>query len=278
MRKLTIHDELRTLLPPLSKDELADLESSMLAHGCLLPMVVWNDILIDGHHRYEICQRYQIPYNTTMMAFEDLAEAKLWAFRQQLGRRNMTAFHRGEVALKLKDAVAAQSKKRQLAGLKQNTVPQNSAEREPSGETRAELARMAAISHDTLGKVEYIVEHADETVKDKLRRGEKGLSIHKTYRTLTKNQEESDKAETTEESTQQKTQRIPGKKSEFVPHTTLKNIPQDDPGILLANLFSYFRDGFVEDLVLLAVEQIDEKSGREAVLKIMKKLNRKYKP
>ncbi|MDR2438607.1 MAG: hypothetical protein LBE12_04440 [Planctomycetaceae bacterium] len=62
MKELTIIDELKNLLPPLTDAEFTGFEESILKDGCLSPLVVWNDILVDGHNRYDICSKHQIPY------------------------------------------------------------------------------------------------------------------------------------------------------------------------------------------------------------------------
>ena len=80
---------------------------------------------------------------------------------------------RAELALRLKDAVAAEPKKRQVSQLKKGVekpVPQKSAQRERR-ETRDELAKMAGVSHDTIAKVEKIVAEAEPEVVEAARRG-----------------------------------------------------------------------------------------------------------
>ena len=101
----------------------------------------------------------------------------LWIIRNQLGRRNLTAFTRTELSLKLKPLLAEEAKKRQgeRNDLKEENVVQNSA---PS-KVRDEIAKSANVSHDTVSKVERIIEKAPEEVKDQLRRGE--VSINKAY-------------------------------------------------------------------------------------------------
>jgi len=90
------------LLPPLSAEEFAGLEASILKDGCLSPLVIWNNILVDGHHRYEICRKHQIPYSVNSVVLDSIDDAKLWAWQHQENRRNLTAFQRVEIALKLK--------------------------------------------------------------------------------------------------------------------------------------------------------------------------------
>jgi hypothetical protein len=52
-----INDELRAFVDPLTEIERAALERSLLAEGCRDALVLWRDVLIDGHNRYEICRR-----------------------------------------------------------------------------------------------------------------------------------------------------------------------------------------------------------------------------
>lgn len=75
------------------------------------------------------------------------------------------------------------AKENQVAVLKQGTsVPQISAKREPI-DTRAELAKAANVSHDTIAKVKVIAEKASEETKAALRSGE--TSINAEYKKLT---------------------------------------------------------------------------------------------
>ena len=59
---LKIDPEFKALIPPLTPDERAGLEASILTEGCRDALIVWGDILIDGHNRYEICTKHNIPY------------------------------------------------------------------------------------------------------------------------------------------------------------------------------------------------------------------------
>ena len=180
-QNIIINDELKNLLPPLFPEEFIGLEESIRKDGCLSPLVVWNDILVDGHHRYEICKKYQIPFAVKSIVLENLDDAKLWAGRHQENRRNLTDFYRAELALKLKDVVAAKAKERQRGGQGGILLPSTLTE---AKETRQELAQLAGVSSGNITKAEFISEHADEETKAKLRRGEKGTSINKEYNRL----------------------------------------------------------------------------------------------
>ena len=174
---IRIDSTLSGLLRPLNPEEVKGLEAGLLRDGCMDPLVVWGDVLVDGHHRYAICRKHGIPFQVKRMRFASLAEACLWAWEHQHHRRNSNAYDRTERALALKPLLAEAAKERMLAG-KAADPTQNSAE--GSGEARDQLAKAAGVSHDTIAKVEYIVEHGDERTKEKLRRGD--ISIHHGYK------------------------------------------------------------------------------------------------
>ena len=87
---LKIDPEFKALIPPLTPDERAGLEASILTEGCRDALIVWGDILIDGHNRYEICTKHNIPYKTQQIEFASRAEARIWIRKNQLARRNLT--------------------------------------------------------------------------------------------------------------------------------------------------------------------------------------------
>ena len=55
MINLKIDPEFQSQIPPLTDDEFKQLEENILKEGKLLsPLIVWSNILVDGHNRYEI--------------------------------------------------------------------------------------------------------------------------------------------------------------------------------------------------------------------------------
>lgn len=142
----------------MTADEYQQLKENILKDGCRDALVIWSDTIIDGHNRYQICTENGIEFKLIEMQFTDKDDAKAWIIKNQFGRRNLQSFVRGELALKLKPILAKQARERQLSTLKQNSSDtQKSAERKQS-ETRDELAAIAGTSHDTISKVEKILE------------------------------------------------------------------------------------------------------------------------
>ena len=173
---LNVDEEFKTLIPPLTEDEHRLLEESILKNGCEMPILVWNGTIIDGHNRYDICHAHGIPFATEEKVFESRTEVVLWMLRNQLGRRNLNSFQRSEMALKLKDTVAAISEKRMMAGVKIEDDPgEIFPQGEGKGRTLDKLGRLAGVSGRTLKKVETIIENADEETKNELRKGRKKI-------------------------------------------------------------------------------------------------------
>ena len=58
--------------------------------SCRDSIVLWGDILIDGHNRYEICTNRNIPFNTINKDFDTREEALIWIISTQVSRRNLS--------------------------------------------------------------------------------------------------------------------------------------------------------------------------------------------
>ena len=91
---LTVLDEIKKALFPLREEELTALETSVLAEGIRDPLVVWPRdgqlILVDGHYRYQLAQKHNLPFRVVEKHFANLEEALAWVDQNQLARRNLT--------------------------------------------------------------------------------------------------------------------------------------------------------------------------------------------
>ena len=92
MINLKIDPEFQSQIPPLTDDEFKQLEENILKEGKLLsPLIVWNNILVDGHNRYAILQKHpEIYFSTMPLPFESREEVLAWICKNQLGRHNLT--------------------------------------------------------------------------------------------------------------------------------------------------------------------------------------------
>jgi len=125
--KLKINPEFKDLIPPLTVEELQQLEQNILAEGkCRDAIKVWRDYIIDGHNRYAICQKHGIPYRVQKLPFASKTDAKIWIAENQLGRRNLTTAMRIEIACKKTELLQQPGNVRKqiakAAGVGENTV------------------------------------------------------------------------------------------------------------------------------------------------------------
>ena len=105
--ELKIDEGLKAYIDPLTPDEHESLERSNLAEGCRDSLVVWGDLLIDGHNRYGICRKHGLPYNTVQATqFKNMDDVHLWMIDQHLGRRSVSDFQRGVLALRKREIIA----------------------------------------------------------------------------------------------------------------------------------------------------------------------------
>jgi len=154
---ITINEDLRAYIDPLTEDEFAALERSLLAEGCRDALVLWGDLLVDGHNRYSICQKHGIAFNTMQNhTFQSIEDVHLWMIDNHLGRRSVSDFQRGVLALRKKEIVAArQEQARQSAAQPAGTDTPAQTDGEPPW-TREAVARTARVSSATLGQIERI--------------------------------------------------------------------------------------------------------------------------
>jgi hypothetical protein len=103
---IVVNEELKAYIDPLTPEEHEALERSILTEGCRDALVLWGDVLVDGHNRYGICQKHGLPFQTVQNArFKSIEDVHLWMIDQHLGRRSISDFLRGVLALRKKDIV-----------------------------------------------------------------------------------------------------------------------------------------------------------------------------
>lgn len=173
---ITIDSEFKALIPPLTAEERAELERSLLADGCRDALVLWGDTLIDGHNRYEICTRHSIPFEVVRKEFDSRQSAMEWMILNQFGRRNLPAHERARLALRLKPMIAERAKEKQG---QRNDILEKSPECSLRVNTREEIAKLAGVSDNTIQKVEHIEEEAPQPIVEASRKGE--ISVNSAY-------------------------------------------------------------------------------------------------
>jgi hypothetical protein len=115
LMNIIVNEELKAYIDPLTPEEYESLERSILAEGCRDALVLWGDVLIDGHNRYAICQKHGLPFQTIQSTlFKSMEDVHLWMIDQHLGRRSVSDFQRGVLALRRREIFAARRSRTQM--------------------------------------------------------------------------------------------------------------------------------------------------------------------
>jgi len=189
--------EMEQLLPPLSAEQFSSLERDILESGCYAPIVVNEELaVIDGHNRFRICKKHGLPFRMLVFSFADLLEAKQWALETQRGRRNLSLWDLGQIALKLKPELESAAKASQG---RRTDLSTNSPKGYTPVDTRKEMARAVGIGEQTMGRIARLLEEAPQALKNALEQKEvsvnRGWKILKAVQYLPPEEQESAAAE-----------------------------------------------------------------------------------
>ena len=191
---IIVNEELKAYIDPLTQDEHDALERSLLAEGCRDALVLWGDVLIDGHNRYGICSKHGIPFNTVQNTrFKSMDDVHLWMIEQHLGRRSVSDYQRGVLALRKRDILEARRRSEQEQLRRESegeAAPSTAADGDsppwdPAPKlSKADLAREAKLSPSQVTMIEKIHDHATAEVIEAMRVGAISLSAAATVASL----------------------------------------------------------------------------------------------
>ena len=205
---VVVNEELKAYIDPLSGEEYEALERSILAEGCRDALVLWGELLVDGHNRYEICQKHGLPFQTLQsQRFQSMEDVHLWMIDQHLGRRSVSDYQRGVLALRKREIVAQRRARQQEAAAAQggaaspdvqtppwdadgsDSIGASGAAAAPGVETqplssREDIARAARLRSSQVQLIEKIHAQATPEVVAALKSGTISLSAAAAVATL----------------------------------------------------------------------------------------------
>jgi len=154
---LQVHPLVRDLFPPMDDTEFEALVADIAAHGQREPIVLYEDMILDGHHRYRACQRLGIEPN--FIAYMD-DDPVAFAVSLNLRRRHLDESQRAMVAAKLAKLAHGQRQSGQLAA-----VP-----------TQAEAATMLSVGERSLRRAREVLDHGTPELAQAVERGDVSVS------------------------------------------------------------------------------------------------------
>ena len=185
MKLLKIDEEFKNLLPPLADDERSELENDIKKHGVLSSIITWNGFIIDGHNRYEICQRNGIEIPATKeLEFDNRSDVLSWIISHQTGRRNLTKSQLVKAYSHVEEQLRKEAKERQSAGggdkksAKAKSVPSNLTKAvEKMPETAETVAKKIGVSKNTYKAMKQIVNEGTAEQIERMDKGGKGNGV-----------------------------------------------------------------------------------------------------
>ena len=230
--ELKIEPELKALIPPLTNDEYRLLEESIISEGCRDKLIVWDDTIIDGHNRYEICKKNGIPFQVEDRDFESFDAVKVWMIDNQKGRRNLTDGWKWELAQARKALLADKGKENLKTnigeGQRLSTIDKGK-----EHDTRKELATELGWSTGKVAMADKVWKEAKPEMKEQVKSGE--VSINQAYSAIKK---------------EQKAEELQKKKTEYTEQS--KKEVQNKPIIEITDAVSFlteFEDGSIDLLI-----------------------------
>jgi hypothetical protein len=178
---LIIDEEFKNLIPPLSDVERKGLEDSILKEGCRDAIITWRGVIVDGHNRYSICTKHNIPFKTLEKDFKSRDEAILYMIDNQKSRRNLTDYARGMLESKAMEILSKQAKANQAAagstygrGMPKkeeialcNIAQSNNSIEEPKKiDTKKELASRIGVGERTASKILNVNKHLEKAIEE----------------------------------------------------------------------------------------------------------------
>ena len=114
-------------MPSLTKEEYEALKQSIKEEGQHLPIIVNKDLIIlDGHHRFKICEELELVPKYEIKEFPTGLHEQLFVIDCNLQRRQLTPFVRGILALKSKPILESIARANSISNLKQNDNEESS--------------------------------------------------------------------------------------------------------------------------------------------------------
>ncbi|MGJ7904418.1 plasmid replication/partition related protein [Lysobacter sp. 1R34A] len=204
--EIVVNEELKAYIDPLTEEEHEALERSILAEGCRDALVLWGDVLVDGHNRYGICRKHGLPFQTVQNPrFQSIDDVYLWMIDQHLGRRSVSDFQRGVLALRKREILAeraAAAAAPATADTGNDDAPWDTSAPEPGAHApqpavaaaakpapgarkqRGEIAREARLSTAQVGLIETIHKQAAPEVVAAVKSGTLSLNAAAAVATL----------------------------------------------------------------------------------------------
>lgn len=189
---IIIDPEYAKLVPPLKTEKYRALKTSIERDGLWEPIIInTENVVLDGHHRFKICQELGVLPRFTVKRFDSKNQERKYVIETNLHRRQLNKIQLAELALKLEPIYSEEAKERQKAtqlkgrdeegnpvfgGVHLNTTE------EERGKARDQAAKAVGLTSITYHRAKTILEKGTEELKKKVKNG--SVSITYAYKKI----------------------------------------------------------------------------------------------
>ena len=189
------------MIPVLTAEEYISLKESIKNNGLWIPILVNQDnVILDGHHRFKICQEFGIPIKFVVRTFPTKLDEEIFVLECNVKRRQLDDLAKHKIQKQLKPRYQELSKLKQAeAGgdkKSENRLgtddPKRSSKEKEKSRASTQAADQVNLSRKKAEKMDY-VEERDPELYEQIGKSDK-ITVNKAY-TLTRKKEKREQHE-----------------------------------------------------------------------------------
>lgn len=178
-------------IPRPSEDRYDEMKRDIATHGQQIAIITNQDnVILDGHTRYQICQELEIIPKTEKRNFDNKLEEERFVYAINLKHRDLYDFTNIELSFKIHEIDTKLAKENQIKGGKGFQI----SEKDKLNTTKT-IAQETKKSIDTVSRVKKILDNAEEKEIQALREGKDGSSVNKSYKKIKKQEKKQKRQE-----------------------------------------------------------------------------------
>lgn len=184
---IVIDPEYAQLVPPLKKEKHRALRASIERDGLWEPIIInTENVVLDGHHRFKICQELGVLPRFTVKRFNSKNQERKYVIETNLYRRQLNKIQLAELGVKLEPIYTEEAKDRQvkageLFGRGKNSLSSNELKLS-EGQARDQAAQAVGLTPTTYHRAKTILEKGSEELKQNTKNGT--VSITYAYKSI----------------------------------------------------------------------------------------------
>jgi len=178
--KISIKQEYLLKVKPVPDKEYQKLKNDIAQKGLTYPIIVNKEgIVLDGHHRFRVCQELNIKPTIIVKEFKDDLDEEEFVIISNLLRRHLEPFEKAEYGYILEEIESKRASRRQKELGKSHGVPLETdplASYVTKGKTSEIISKKVDLETRTYERAKVVIAKASEQTKDMLREGKTTIS------------------------------------------------------------------------------------------------------